>query len=125
LRNRNWDKLTSHLAESAKKHIKESGSNSYGEYIQFDDGTQICTRVISSGTSISSALNASNFNFAKNFISAPYVHFAARGNILNPETYDLYDNVYISAAEHEWKFRARTTMTLAQDITLMAIGRWK
>src|SRR5690606_28849818 len=31
-----------HKAESAKKHITESGSNSNGRYIKFDDGTMIC-----------------------------------------------------------------------------------
>ena len=35
--------IKSHLAESAKKHITESGSNSNGRYIKFDDGTMICT----------------------------------------------------------------------------------
>lgn len=34
--------LATHQAESASKHITESGSNSNGEYIRYDDGTQIC-----------------------------------------------------------------------------------
>lgn len=33
----------SHLAESANKHITESGSNDDGSYMKFDDGTLICT----------------------------------------------------------------------------------
>ncbi|NMB43871.1 MAG: hypothetical protein GX995_07050, partial [Clostridiales bacterium] len=41
-RNRNWDKIDDHLAESASKHIRESGSNANGSYIKFDDGTMIC-----------------------------------------------------------------------------------
>ncbi|WP_176762191.1 BppU family phage baseplate upper protein [Natronincola ferrireducens] len=32
-----------HKAESASKHIKESGSNANGKYIKFDDGTMICS----------------------------------------------------------------------------------
>jgi len=31
-----------HLAESASKHITESGQNKNGRYIKFDDGTMIC-----------------------------------------------------------------------------------
>lgn len=34
--------VVAHKAESAYKHIKESGSNENGYYIKFDDGTQIC-----------------------------------------------------------------------------------
>ena len=36
------DDFTSHLAESANKHITESGSNANGRYIKFDDGTMEC-----------------------------------------------------------------------------------
>lgn len=45
----NWDEyeahvadFESHLAESASKHITESGENENGSYVRFDDGTQIC-----------------------------------------------------------------------------------
>ena len=34
--------VASHLAESASKHIYESGTNPNGNYIKFDDGTMIC-----------------------------------------------------------------------------------
>ena len=37
-----FDAIDDHVAESANKHIKESGSNANGRYIKFDDGTQIC-----------------------------------------------------------------------------------
>ena len=36
------DTLSSHMAESANKHITESGNSSNGSYIKFDDGTMIC-----------------------------------------------------------------------------------
>ncbi len=36
------DAFTAHQAESAQKHITESGENANGSYIRFDDGTQIC-----------------------------------------------------------------------------------
>ena len=36
------DDISSHLAESAKKHIHSSGSNDDGYWIRYDDGTQVC-----------------------------------------------------------------------------------
>jgi len=39
-------RLVTHLAETAQKHITESGSNANGEYIRFDDGTQICWTIL-------------------------------------------------------------------------------
>lgn len=47
------DAFTAHQAESAQKHITESGENANGRYIRFDDGTQICiiqTRVTTDST---------------------------------------------------------------------------
>src|SRR5690606_29872838 len=41
------DAFTAHLAESAQKHITESGENANGRYVRFDDGTQICWRTTS------------------------------------------------------------------------------
>ena len=41
-RNQNWDAIETHMAESAQKHITESGKNANGRYVKFDDGTQIC-----------------------------------------------------------------------------------
>lgn len=38
----NLKAFKTHLAESASKHIKESGQNENGKYIKFDDGTMIC-----------------------------------------------------------------------------------
>ena len=35
----NASDLNAHKAESASKHIKESGSNANGSYIKFDDGS--------------------------------------------------------------------------------------
>lgn len=46
LRNRNWNQLDSHLAESAKKHITESGMLNDCFYIKFDDGTLIQAKTI-------------------------------------------------------------------------------
>lgn len=34
--------VNTHQAESALKHITESGTNANGKYIKFDDGTMIC-----------------------------------------------------------------------------------
>ena len=44
----NLEAFKTHLAESAQKHITESGSNDDGYYIKFDDGTMIvnCTRIL-------------------------------------------------------------------------------
>ena len=42
--------IMSHKAETASKHISESGSNENGSYIKFDDGTQICWGKINLGS---------------------------------------------------------------------------
>ena len=49
------DAFTAHLAESARKHITESGSNDDGYWIKFDDGTMIayCKSVLISSSELS------------------------------------------------------------------------
>ena len=44
------DAFTAHQAESAQKHIAESGSNDNGRYIKFDDGTMICCKLVNTTT---------------------------------------------------------------------------
>ena len=46
------DDLVAHKAESAVKHITESGSNTNGDYIKFDDGTMMCTGSVGVDVSI-------------------------------------------------------------------------
>ena len=43
----NLEVFKTHQAESAQKHITESGENANGRYVRFDDGTQICWRSVS------------------------------------------------------------------------------
>lgn len=44
------DDFTSHKAESASKHITESGTNVNGSYIKFDDGTVIAFAIANLGS---------------------------------------------------------------------------
>ena len=78
LRNRNWDKLDSHLAESSSKHITESGSNSNGRYIKFDDGTMICSISKTVTASINTAYGSIYYgtyrwDYPKPFVDIPAV----------------------------------------------------
>ncbi len=71
------DDFVAHKAESASKHITESGSNSNGRYIKFDDGTMICysNRVCSTPpNSPRGALystESEDWTFPSTFISTP------------------------------------------------------
>lgn len=57
------ENFNSHLAESAKKHITESGENENGSYVRFDDGTQICRRTITSSEATSYSYVEQGINF--------------------------------------------------------------
>lgn len=135
-RNRNWDKIedfhgdfTSHLAESAKKHITESGSNANGSYIKFDDGTQICYMDKDyTGVAINAeygALFRSNENlqvsYPASFTSTPTLSLQSK----------IYTAqfVYINGVSSTFfTFRpVRVTSSDSVDfsISAIAIGRWK
>jgi len=72
----------SHLAESAKKHITESGSNENGRYIKFDDGTMICYHsielgsILAFGTGTFSDLyrtNTATWIYPQRFVGSPII----------------------------------------------------
>ncbi len=133
--NDNFTEVYSHMAESAAKHIKESGSNANGNYIRFDDGTMIChaklrytcssvvnengwyraTLVVGGGTSKP---------FPSAFIDVPRVITSrAYDNAIEP--YTLLINVSnanycIVTPLHTAAF---TDITIVFDY--IAIGRWK
>lgn len=133
----NWDIFESHLAESASKHIKESGNNANGSYIKFDDGTMICymsgIRVTGSGmhyANLSVPLPANFVNSSYTVIVTPTVRYRVSDGVgettkyfnampvtLTPNTIHTLRFVYGdgSVLESTYEF----------EVNLVAIGRWK
>lgn len=112
----------SHLAESAGKHITESGNNSNGRYIKYDDGTMICYKRIN------------------NSIPATIRDL---GNVLFPATFYIDPTVNVSKGEQDsqgWLgtvhlgiVSTTTVRIVLKDVSsastytchMTAIGRWK
>jgi len=123
LRNRNWDKLTSHLAESANKHIKESGSNANGNYIKYDDGTMFVYYV--------SASNESRTDFTVTY-PATFVVLGGYAPIVLPHFARLADTSQFSRFQIR-AYNGGTSFRIVREggagvnhqFTYMAIGRWK
>ena len=132
LRNRNWNQLDSHLAESAKKHITQSGSNSNGRYIKFDDGTMICTGKIV-GQNLQFSEHATglwrtdyiNFAYPQSFVGeypALSISSTSVGNFgiwMNSASRSLTQGSYRAFAMGDQSDRA------IGDMYFIAIGRWK
>jgi len=128
-RNRNWDKIDDHLAESTSKHIHSSGSNVNGSYIKFDDGTMMFWRTVTINSTISTALSnggyrSSGFNFvnADTFIDEP--SFSA--GLIGTGAFEasVYANGY---TQYTVFVKSVNAIPTAQDyrVHIMAIGRWK
>ena len=118
--------LSSHMAESASKHITESGSNANGSYIKFDDGTLICHRVYSSSIDGSSVVDlmyqsaAVSWTFPHAFINTN-IAVSGSSNAVNGYIGNL-SGLSISGVT----FRVISTRTFTgRDSRLIAIGRWK
>ena len=149
LRNRNWNQLDSHLAESAKKHITESGSNENGYYIKFDDGTMICVNQkvirgsdfaeLNENTNVQgiqrSRLNSQPYpaTFTKCFYSDFRVlgstSIAMRSNVIGTKVEYAIDSLVNSNTQ--WRmpamFHISEAITSSDDTVFIffAIGRWK
>lgn len=122
------EEFVTHQAESASKHITESGSNENGSYIKFDDGTLIC--------------------FKKDFINQSFEHntglrtiwtfpatFISCVVIPSPRAFgtsiDVATGINAKCTSDDPKTSAFITIkntfgsTLTLQCDVFAIGRWK
>jgi len=126
------DAFTAHQAESAQKHITESGENENGRYVRFDDGTQICWRSVSIPGSGWTQSPYAPFYYKNITVSLP-VSFVGTA-------YPIYSNQESSIARRgAWVTNCAMSGSNAVDIwlaalatfdtdsmgNLLVIGRWK
>ena len=128
LRNRNWDKLTSHLAESANKLIDDSGTM----WIRFQDGTQFMRNAQIVSTSNLPAGGVYNFtwSYPRPFNTEPYIQLTLRLQTANVNTMKNYSVALDGApgtdkcdvvVAHSGHSNHLSTLV----VTAFAMGRWK
>lgn len=134
--NKYWDSSSiSHNRELlSTKVINSSGSNSYGNWIKFEDGTMICTRTIAvtidcnnSWGSLYYGQNNDKFNFAQSFIEQPILNLqysAAGAMSFIPIAYsgividkDGFKRIEIA--------RPNSATNVGVKVYFIAIGKWK
>ncbi len=121
--------LASHKAESASKHITDSGSNANGRYVKFDDGTQICyINKDYTGVAIKAeygALYRSDSNlqlsYPAPFISTPELSLGSKGSSVP----FAYINSMTSTFFNFRPVRVTSNSSVDFSLSAIAIGRWK
>lgn len=134
--NKYWDSSSiSHNRELlSTKVINSSGSNSYGNWIKFEDGTMICTRTIAVTIDCTTqwgnlyyGQNNDKFNFAQSFIEPPILNLqysAAGAMSFIPIVYsgividkDGFKRIEIA--------RPNSVTNVGVKVYFIAIGKWK
>lgn len=134
--NKYWDSSSiSHNRELlSTKVINSSGSNSYGNWIKFEDGTMICTRTITvtidctnSWGSLYYGQNNDKFNFAQSFIEPPILNlqYNATGSLSFIPI--VYSNIVIDKDGFKRIEIARPNSATGVTVKVyfIAIGKWK
>ncbi len=127
----NANNLATHQAESASKHITESGSNENGYYIKFDDGTMIAYGHITNNISFENEWGSLFYGtigmitFPEPFVSPPYIYYSDMGG--TPAFFIATSGtVSTIGTPHIDLYRpVRNTNLLAVGLNWLAIGRWK
>ena len=125
------DDFNEHLAESTKKHIAESGSNTNGRYVKFDDGTMICItqRTLSSYNITVPEGGLLRGNMVNVVYPAVFVGLPSFKVIIENRSY-----VWETSGANPDNFmdRARFTLVSTREVTgadikivVSTIGRWK
>ena len=113
--------------------VVESGSNTYGNYVKYNDGTMICTRTVNvTGTpseqwgSFYVLWNNTEYNFASDFISAPNVTLNAYAQNSTGFWLVSYDIVTITGSYIKGIGFARpNSLNINANVNILAVGRWK
>jgi hypothetical protein len=132
------DAFTAHLAESAQKHITESGENANGRYIRFDDGTQICmdldrtfeniepeTSTIQ-GLTLYRSAGYLEWQFPATFVSNPYVKLGDAYVSRNNSSVLFFSSRYSALSVTRVTFQIVALASFDKVLcSRFAIGRWK
>lgn len=114
--------------------IVESGSNAYGDYIKYIDGTMICVREVTMTINITTAWGAlyvgednTQWNYAQSFISAPKVIVDVIPTTGNSAFKICYTQPTITKDYYKTITVGRPTSLSSVPIkaTILAIGKWK
>ena len=120
--------------EDAIGEIVGSGSNDYGSYVKFADGTMICRRTITKIINCSTAWGSlyygsddTEYNYAQSFIEPPEVSIDVVPNSGVGFFQGCYERTNIGA--NTWSGYSIMRPTSANDVIVkvfvVAIGKWK
>lgn len=134
--NKYWDSSSiSHNRELlSTKVINSSGSNSYGNWIKFEDGTMICTRTIAvtidctnSWGSLYYGQNNDKFNFAQSFIEPPILNLQYSMTGAMSFIPIVYSGIVIDKDGFKKIEIARpnSVTNVGVKVYFLAIGKWK
>ena len=134
--NKYWDSSSiSHNRELlSTKVINSSGSNSYGNWIKFEDGTMICTRTIAvtidctnSWGSLYYGQNNDKFNFAQSFIEPPILNLQYSMTGAMSFIPIVYSGIVIDKDGFKRIEIARpnSVTNVSVKVYFLAIGKWK
>lgn len=134
--NKYWDSSSiSHNRELlSTKVINSSGSNSYGNWIKFEDGTMICTRTIAvtidctnSWGSLYYGQNNDKFNFAQSFIEPPILNLQYSVTGAMSFIPIVYSGIVIDKDGFKRIEIARpnSVTNVGVKVYIIAIGKWK
>lgn len=134
--NKYWDSSSiSHNRELlSTKVINSSGSNTYGNWIKFEDGTMICTRTIAvtidctnSWGSLYYGQNNDKFNFAQSFIEPPILNLQYSVTGAMSFIPIVYSGIVIDKDGFKRIEIARpnSVTNVGVKVYFIAIGKWK
>lgn len=133
----NLKAFKTHLAESAKKHIHSSGSNSDGYWIRYEDGTQVCykfagEKAASPSSSPQGGVTIYRESFPWTF-PIPFVNDEIYARLMGSPSLSaggapfLYSdrNYQLSKDEVGLQIVAISNFDKVNRLSYYAIGRWK
>lgn len=134
--NKYWDSSSiSHNRELlSTKVINSSGSNSYGNWIKFEDGTMICTRTITATIDCTNTWgtlyygqNNDKYNFAQNFIKPPILNLQYSVTGAMSFIPIVYSGIVIDKDGFKRIEIARpnSVTNVGVKVYFIAIGKWK
>lgn len=134
--NKYWDSssISHNRGLLSTKVINSSGSNTYGNWIKFEDGTMICTRTIAVTIDCTNSWgrlyygqNNDKFNFAQSFIEPPILNLQYSVTGAMSFIPIVYSGIVIDKDGFKRIEIARpnSVTNVGVKVYFIAIGKWK
>lgn len=119
------DGFNAHVLNTGGKHIHSTGSNANGTWMKFEDGTMICTMILSQIEHTANVQKATKVTFPHQFTEPPH-NFISINSVSSTNAFKVLGLHHVRTGWNTFmEIYAQFDVTQGYAFQALSIGRWK